>query len=34
MYFEQRDDQTPEAHERTRAGWGKFFDRLDERLVS
>jgi uncharacterized protein YndB with AHSA1/START domain len=34
MYFEQRDDQTPEEHKRARSGWGKFFDRLDERLVS
>jgi len=34
MHFEQRDDQTPEQHERTRSGWGKFFDRLEERLVS
>jgi uncharacterized protein YndB with AHSA1/START domain len=34
MHFEQRDDQTPEEHQRARSGWGKFFDRLDERLVS
>ena len=34
MHFEQRDDQTPEEHKRARSGWGKFFDRLDERLVS
>ena len=34
MHFEQRDDQTPDAHKRARAGWGKFFDRLDGRLVS
>jgi len=34
MHFEQRDDQTPQEHERARSGWGKFFDRVDERLVS
>lgn len=34
MHFEQRDDQTPEEHKRARSGWGKFFDRLEERLVS
>lgn len=34
MHFEQRDDQTPQEHKRASAGWGKFFDRLDERLVS
>jgi uncharacterized protein YndB with AHSA1/START domain len=34
MHFEQRDDQTPEAHKRARAGWGKFFDRLDGRLLT
>jgi uncharacterized protein YndB with AHSA1/START domain len=34
MHFEQRDEQTPEEHKRTSAGWGKFFDRLDGRLVS
>jgi len=34
MFFEQRDDQKPEEHERARSGWGKFFDRLEERLVS
>jgi uncharacterized protein YndB with AHSA1/START domain len=34
MHFEQRDDQTPEAHKRASTGWGKFFDRLDERLVT
>jgi uncharacterized protein YndB with AHSA1/START domain len=34
MHFEQRDDQTPAAHKRARSGWGKFFDRLDDRLVS
>ena len=34
MHFEQRDDQTPQQQERARSGWGKFFDRLDERLVS
>ena len=34
MHFEQRDDQTPDAHKRARAGWGKFFDRLDGRLLT
>jgi uncharacterized protein YndB with AHSA1/START domain len=34
MHFEQRDDQTPQEHKRARSGWGKFFDRLGERLVS
>jgi uncharacterized protein YndB with AHSA1/START domain len=34
MHFEQRDEQTPQEHERARSGWGKFFDRLDERLVT
>ena len=34
MQFEQRDDQTPQQQERARSGWGKFFDRVDERLVS
>ena len=34
MHFEQRDDQTPDAHKRARGGWGKFFDRLDGRLVT
>jgi len=34
MHFEQRDDQAPQEQERARSGWGKFFDRLDERLVS
>jgi uncharacterized protein YndB with AHSA1/START domain len=34
MHFEQRDDQTAEQHKRASTGWGKFFDRLDERLVT
>ena len=34
MHFEQRDDQTPDANKRARAGWGKFFDRLDGRLLT
>jgi uncharacterized protein YndB with AHSA1/START domain len=34
MHFEQRDDQTPDAHKRARAGWGKFFDRLEGRLLT
>lgn len=33
MHFEQRDEQTPEEHKRARAGWGKFFDRMDGRLL-
>ena len=34
MRFQQRGDHTPEQYERTRSGWGVFFERLDERLVS
>jgi len=34
MHFEQRDDQTPDEHKRASAGWGKFFDRLDGRLLT
>jgi len=34
MHFEQRDEQTPEEHERAKSGWRKFFDRLDERLAA
>jgi uncharacterized protein YndB with AHSA1/START domain len=33
MFFEQRDDMTPPQHEAARRGWGKFFDRVDERLA-
>jgi hypothetical protein len=32
MRFEQRGERPPEAYERTRAGWSKFFDRIAERL--
>lgn len=34
MQFEQRDDQTPEEQKRASTGWGKFFDRLDARLLT
>ena len=34
MFFEQRDDMTPPQHEAARNGWGKFFDRIDERLAT
>jgi uncharacterized protein YndB with AHSA1/START domain len=33
MLFEQRDDMTPQQHEAARNGWGKFFDRVAERLA-
>jgi uncharacterized protein YndB with AHSA1/START domain len=33
MFFEQRGHLRPEQYERTRRGWGSFFDRIDERLV-
>jgi uncharacterized protein YndB with AHSA1/START domain len=33
MHFEQRDDKTPEQQKAAGAGWGKFFDRIDARLV-
>jgi uncharacterized protein YndB with AHSA1/START domain len=32
MHFEQRGQLSPEWYERTKAGWGGFFDRIDERL--
>jgi uncharacterized protein YndB with AHSA1/START domain len=32
MQFSQTGLLTPEMYERTREGWGKFFDRIDERL--
>jgi uncharacterized protein YndB with AHSA1/START domain len=32
MRFEQRGHMGPDAYERTRSGWGGFFDRIDERL--
>jgi uncharacterized protein YndB with AHSA1/START domain len=34
MQFEQRGGPPPEAVEATRQGWGRFFDRIDERLRS
>ena len=33
MHFEQRGSLPPEMYERTRAGWGGFFDRVAERLA-
>jgi uncharacterized protein YndB with AHSA1/START domain len=33
MRFEQRGQMTPEQYERTKEGWGRFFDRIDERLA-
>jgi uncharacterized protein YndB with AHSA1/START domain len=32
MHFEQRGHLSPEWYERTKAGWGGFFDRIAERL--
>jgi uncharacterized protein YndB with AHSA1/START domain len=32
MHFTQRGHMRPEEYDRTREGWGVFFDRLDERL--
>jgi uncharacterized protein YndB with AHSA1/START domain len=32
MRFEQRGHMRPEDYERTGAGWGTFFERIDERL--
>jgi len=35
MLFEQRGDHMPpEGYERAKAGWGGFFDRMDERLAA
>jgi uncharacterized protein YndB with AHSA1/START domain len=34
MLFQQRGDMTPEQYEATGKGWGKFFDRMDERLLA
>jgi uncharacterized protein YndB with AHSA1/START domain len=34
MRFEQRGERPPEAYERTKAGWSKFFDRVEERLAT
>ena len=33
MHFEQRDDQTPAQQKAAGAGLGKFFDRIDSRLL-
>ena len=33
MLFQQRGDQRPEEYDRAAKGWGKFFDRMDERLA-
>jgi uncharacterized protein YndB with AHSA1/START domain len=33
MLFEQRGAMTPEQYERTKEGWGTFFDRIAERLA-
>jgi uncharacterized protein YndB with AHSA1/START domain len=33
MHFEQRGGMTPEEYERAGRGWGRFFDRIDERLA-
>jgi uncharacterized protein YndB with AHSA1/START domain len=32
MLFEQRGSMSPEQYERATDGWGKFFDRMQERL--
>ena len=32
MQFSQTGPLPPEMYERTKEGWGKFFDRVDERL--
>jgi uncharacterized protein YndB with AHSA1/START domain len=34
MQFEQSGPLPPEAYEAAKAGWGKFFDRIDERLAA
>ena len=33
MHFEQRGHMRPEQYERTKQGWGLFFDRIAERLA-
>jgi uncharacterized protein YndB with AHSA1/START domain len=33
MHFEQRGHMAARQYERARAGWGAFFDRMDERLA-
>jgi len=34
MQFEQRGHMTPEQYERTKQGWGGFFDAIDARLAA
>jgi uncharacterized protein YndB with AHSA1/START domain len=34
MQFEQRGPLPPEAYEAAKSGWGRFFDRIDERLAA
>ena len=34
MLFEQRGSMSPEEYERATQGWGKFFDRMQERLAA
>ena len=34
MHFEQRGEMPPERYEAAGKGWGKFFDRMAERLAS
>jgi uncharacterized protein YndB with AHSA1/START domain len=34
MHFEQSGELPPETYEAAKRGWGRFFDRLDERLLS
>jgi uncharacterized protein YndB with AHSA1/START domain len=34
MHFEQSGPLPPQAYEAAKAGWGKFFDRIDERLAA
>ncbi|MBV9417837.1 MAG: SRPBCC domain-containing protein [Solirubrobacterales bacterium] len=34
MLFEQRGSMSPEEYERATDGWGKFFDRMRERLAA
>jgi uncharacterized protein YndB with AHSA1/START domain len=34
MLFQQRGDQRPDEYDRAAKGWGKFFDRVDERLAA
>lgn len=34
MRFEQRGELPPEVYERTKQGWGMFFDRVAERLAA